>query len=106
MSQPFIPSPWLLQKQIEAAEAKFEAARAAKPARRKLAKSAKVRVVIDGICLQTTAGNLRTGSISISLYDAWKSFEEEHKATGIIGRGSHVWDVYLQRHVNVQFDLY
>jgi hypothetical protein len=73
---------------------------------RKLANSARVRVVIDGICLQTTAGNLRTGSISISLHDAWRSFEEEHKATGIIGRMSGVADPWLGRTVTIQFDLY
>ena len=73
---------------------------------RKLANAAKVRVLIDGICLQTTAGNLRTGAISISLRVAWREFEEYHDTQGTTGRLARFHDHHLNRNVDIQFDLY
>ena len=67
---------------------------------------AKVRLVIDGIVMQTTADNLRRGSISSSLYDFWTDFELQNAASGITGLLSRVHDDYLNRDVTLQVDLY
>ena len=74
--------------------------------RRPLNKTQKIRLVIDGICLQTTVHMLRTGSISACLYWAWAKFEEEHLARGIVGKLARYHDGHLHRDVDIQFDIY
>ena len=74
--------------------------------RRRLAKTAKVRLVIDGICLQSTVGLLRTGSISIVLREAWEKFEVEHQTRGVMGKLARYYDPHHARNVDIQFDIY
>jgi hypothetical protein len=74
--------------------------------RRRLAKTQKIRLVIDGVCLQSTVALLRTGSISVMLGRAWEQFEIEHQSRGIMGKLARYHDDYLGRDVDIQFDVY
>jgi hypothetical protein len=66
---------------------------------------AKLRVVIDGVSIQTTAELIRRGAVSASLHQAWCDFEDEHMARGIVGRMTGYSDIHLGRQVNIQIDL-
>lgn len=73
---------------------------------RKIPDCAKLRLVIDGVALQTTARLLRRGSLSTCLHQAFRDFEAEHKAQGIVGRLAGYSDTFLRRDVQIQIDLY
>jgi len=73
---------------------------------RKLRNGSKLRLVIDGVALQTTEGLLRHGSLSTCLHQAFCDFEDEHQARGITGRTAGYRDTFLAREVNIQIDVY
>jgi hypothetical protein len=72
----------------------------------RIANGAKVRLVIDGIVMQTTMGSLRTGSISTVLHNAVTHFERQHAEHGWSGLAAAYRCEFLDRTVQIQIDLY
>lgn len=72
---------------------------------KKINQTAKLRVIIDGITLTTTAKLLRTGGGSHCICQAWADFEEAYIKYGYIGRSTTYTDVSSQRRVNIQIDI-
>lgn len=63
------------------------------------------RVLIDGIAVQTTVGNLRNGMMHRLVWQAFRELEAQWMADRTIGLGATYTEHGTKRRVSIQIDL-